>query len=186
MKKLFVLVAVLFAVAALLAACGTVEDSSRAQLQEEISQQALGVKAITKNQPVPDYGGWSWERELVRNMYVARNDAISTYSYWFTFDGKVVKICDSLGFPIPYSTQLTSPESVYSSSYGNVAIPNPEINGLYPPTDAAATWISCVNDDGSVSPVYWELPVQTFLYPIKYDVELERQGKSSFSVPSKK
>jgi hypothetical protein len=185
MKKFLVFVAVLL-LAFVLTGCLTTTQSDIEQ-----SQQAAGVKSITQNQPVPDLGGYSFERQIVIETYLARNSTISTWAYMITMDGKLIEICPSIGYPIPYSTQLTNPQALtYSHAEGvgyvEGAIANPEPNGLYPPGDAAATLVQCVNADGSVSPVYIEWYVESFPFRIKSDVQLERIGEPSFTVmPSK-
>jgi hypothetical protein len=153
---------------------------------EEV-QQGDAVKAITKNQPVPDLGGYSLERQIIIETYLARNTTISTYAYMITMDGKIIEICPSIAYPIPYSTQLTNPEILTYNTVGGAgviegAIPNPEINSLYPPGDAAATLVQCVNPDGSVSPVYIEWYVLSFPYRIASDYQLQRIGEPSFTV----
>ena len=173
MKKLLVLV-----LAFVLVACAP--SVSRVEQQ----QQYTGNLAIVQNQPAPDLGGYSFERQVLIETYLARNNTVSTFSYLFTFDGKIVEICASIGYPIPYSTQLTNPMKIdYGSSY--VVIPNAEPNSLYPPSSAAATLVQCVNSDGSVSPTYIEDNVMAFPYRIKSDFALEKIGEPSFSVQVK-
>jgi hypothetical protein len=145
----------------------------------EQSQQYESQVSLMQNQPAPDLGGWSFEREVIRQTYLARNNTIATYAYMFTMDGKIIEICASVGYPIPYSTQLTNPMKV---EYSSLAIPNPEPNGLYPPSDAAATLVQCVNPDGSVSPVYIEWYVLAFPYRIQSDAQLQRIGDPTFKV----
>src|SRR5512139_2535547 len=123
------------------------------QQQLEQAQQAEGVASITQNQPVPDLGGYSFEQQIVIETYLARNNTIATYVYMFAMDGKIIEICPSIGYPIPYSTQLTAPDVALFQYTGDPVVPNPEPNGLYPPGDAAATLVQCVNPDGSVTPV---------------------------------
>jgi hypothetical protein len=160
----------------LLTACET-----STQMLEQ-GQQKRGVNAIITNQPVPDLGGYSFERQIVIETYLARNHTIATYAYMIAMDGKIIEICPSIGYPIPYSTQLTNPQIALGNSYQGSVITNPEPNGLYPPSDAAATLVQCVNLDGSVSPVYIEWYVLAFPYQIKADIKLQRIGDPSFSV----
>lgn len=148
----------------------------------EQSQQQSGNIAIVQNQPVPDLGGYSFERQVLIDTYLARNNNISTFAYMFTMDGKIVEICPSMGYPIPYSTQLTAPEKLAGWTNDTSVIPNAEPNGVYPPGDAAATLVQCVNSDGSVTPVYIEWYVLAFPYRIKSDFKLEKISDSSFSV----
>jgi hypothetical protein len=147
----------------------------------EQGQQKAAVNAIIQNQPIPDLGGYSFERQIVIETYLARNNTIATYAYMISMDGKIIEICPSIGYPIPYSTQLSNPERVDSYNY-SITLPNAEPNGLYPPADAAATLVQCVNPDGSVSPTYIEWYVLAFPYQIKSDLKLERIGEPSFSV----
>jgi hypothetical protein len=181
MKKIIVILMVLVLVFGLV---GCSETTSNQIAQE---QQELGVKSIVQNQPVPDLGGYSFERDIVIQTYVARNQTIATYTYFMTFEGRVVELCASVGYPIPYSTQLTSPESVQvtKTEMGRSwdVLPQSEPNGLFPPSDAAATLVQCVNPDGTVSPMYFEDNVFAMPYRIHSDVQLQRYDDStSFSV----
>lgn len=179
MKKLIIFVLALILVLSL-TSCATSQQS------REQNQQAAGVASITDNQPVPDLGGFSLERQIVIQTYLARNRAIATYAYMFTMDGKIVEICPSIGYPIPYSTELTSPNVSLGlgqgAGYQGSVVANPEPNGLYPPGDAAATLVQCVNPDGTVTPVYIEWYVLAFPYRIQSDYQLQRIGDTSFSV----
>ncbi len=181
MKRLIFILVIMSLV---LSACGT------SQVMKEQSQQGRAVSAITDNQPIPDLGGYSFERQIVIDTYLARNNAIATYAYMITMDGKIVEICPSMGYPIPYSTQLTNPIALtYNATNGhNIegAVSNPEPNGLYPPGDAAATLVQCVNNDGSVSPVYIEWYVLAFPFRIQSDYQINKIGESSFKVDIKK
>lgn len=183
MKKLFVILMLVILVIGLV---GCTENSS--QIASE--QQELGVKSIVTNQPVPDLGGYSFERDIVIQTYIARNQTISTYTYFMTFDGRIVELCASIGYPIPYSTQLTAPESlqrtVVPSGYSWDVLPQSELNSLFPPSDAAATLVQCINPDGTISPMYFEDSVFSMPYRIVSDVQIQRyDDKSSFSVTVK-
>jgi hypothetical protein len=153
----------------------------------EMGQQTQAINSIIQNQPVPDLGGYSFERQVVIDTYLARNNTIATYAYMIAMDGTLIEICPSIGYPIPYSTQLTNPLKIERTWFENVGseygvLANPEPNGLYAPADAAATLVQCVNPDGSVSPTYIEWYVLSFPYRIKSDVQLERIGESSFTI----
>ena len=164
-----------------LVACSASDQTVRMEQQ----QQGAGTLAIVNNQPVPDLGGWSFERSIVISTYLARNRTIATYAYTMTFDGRVIEICPSIGYPIPYSTQLTNPQQFYTSGGGVIAQPEP--NGLYPPATAAATLVQCANPDGTVSPTYFEQDVFALPYRIQADLQLVRvDEQTSFSVPTGK
>jgi len=181
MKKFFVILNMILIF--VLSGCVTANSN-----QIETNQQDSIVKSIVQNQPVPDIGGYSFERQVVIETYLARNNTITTYSYLMTLDGKIIEICPSIGYPIPYSTQLTAPEKLANNVEGTVAstaasvIPQSEPNGLYPPDNAAATLVQCVQSDGAVSPVYIEQDVMAFPYRINSDFQLTQVGEASFSV----
>lgn len=182
MKKLFFVVVVMLAWVML--ACSPPPSSYdiEQQSQEQANQE------LVRNQPPPNLGGWSFERHVVTEVYKARNDTISTYTYTvFQMTGQIVEICPSIGYPIPYSTQLTSPERIEARSQAGYAIlSNPEPNGLYPPNSADATIVNCVNPDGSLTPTYWEDRVFALPYRVKADRTLERvDDDSSFSIDVK-
>lgn len=184
MKRIFALIIL---AAILLVGCGTANSNVI-----ETRQQDAGTIAIVQNQPVPDIGGYSFERQIVIETFIARNNTIATYSYLMTLDGRIIEICPSIGYPIPYSTQVTSPEKLANNnpqhlpSYDASVIPQSEPNGLYAPDNAAATFVQCVNADGSVSPAYIEQDVMAFPFRIKSDFQLERIGETSFKVDATK
>jgi hypothetical protein len=185
MKKIFMFLFVFVVLAGVLSGCYSNNGANAIESQ----QQETGVLSIIQNQPVPDLGGYSFERDIVIKTYIARNQTIATYAYTMTLDGKFIELCPSIGYPIPYSTQLTAPEKMfnrgpgYEQYYDASVIPQSEPNGLYPPGDAAATLIQCVNPDGTVSPMYFEYYVIAMPYRIVSDFQLVRvDDKSSFSV----
>lgn len=155
------------------------EQQTTTNARKEFAQQATGISAILDNQPVPDLGGWSFERQVLIDTYVARNKQVNTFTYMFLeYLGKVVKICDSKGYPIPYSTQLTNP----TQAYGTTTIGNPEPSSLYPPSSAAATLVQCVLSDGAIAPTYWENNVFALPYEIHADMILTPTSGASFSI----
>lgn len=176
MKKILLVLFVLMVF--VLTSCG--DYTSQSDIEQ--GQQSDGVEAITRNQPIPDLGGYSFERQIVIETYLARNNTIATYAYMFSMDGKIIEICPSIGYPIPYSTQLSNPERTEYTSSGMVTLPNSEPNSLYPPGDAAATLVQCVQPDGSVAPVYIEWYVLAFPYRIVSDFQLQQVSDATFSV----
>lgn len=148
----------------------------------EQGQQREAVNSIMQNQPIPDLGGYSFERQIVIETYLARNNTIATYAYMIAMDGTLIEICPSIGYPIPYSTQITNPLRTVGDLNTTSVIANSEPNGLYPPGDAAATLVQCVQPDGSVAPVYIEWYVLAFPYRIISDVQLQQINEASFTV----
>ena len=163
MRKFVLVVLVVLLAASILTGC---EQSSQ---EIETDQQEKGVAAIVQNQPVPDLGGYSLERANLIRIMILRNQKIATYSYFFTITGTIIEVCPSQGFPFPYGTQLTAPE-VYR--YTGVTVPQAEINSLYSPQSADASWVLCVVD-GIAVPTYFEEKIEAFPYRIKADIILE-------------
>ena len=100
-------------------------------------------------------------------LYTARNKAATTYTYMFNpYNGKLVLVCASLGFPIPATTQLTNP--IKLSGYNtSVALPQAEPNGLYSPPSTHGTWVMCMGQGGQVEPAYIEQDVLAFTRPMQ-------------------
>lgn len=160
MFKKFVFLAVVLVL--FLTACG-----GQNAVEQEANQTQQQLKQYAGAQPVPVFE-WSLERHIMIEIYKARNEAASTYSYALNpYDNSIMWECPSVGYPIPGGTQLTNPEAQYSNQHGVVTLPQMEPNGLYSPATSAGTFVSCVNDDGSVSPVYVEWYVITFPYPME-------------------
>lgn len=159
--------------AIVLSGCGS------AQSDDYYAQQPK-LKAIIDNQPAPDLNGHSFERGVVIAMYLARNQNVSTHTYTLTIEGKIIKICDSIGFPIPYATQITPPYVPYGGN--GSTMPNPEPNSLYSPDNAEGSYVACVAEDGTLAPSYWEPRVFALPYEIHADIVLSPTSNSSIKI----
>jgi hypothetical protein len=109
------------------------------------------------------------ELKIVKDLYELRDQTgLTTYTYlWNEYNGKLVFVCDSIGYAIPYATQYSAPESVQRyyipasggavRQYGVEPLPQAEPNGLFSPASAEGSWVMC-KDPGSenVRPVYLE------------------------------
>lgn len=135
--------------------------AEQARTRDQISQYA-------DSQPIPSFE-WSLERAIVIAVYRARNEAAATFSYGINpYNNSIIWECASVGYPIPGGTKLTNPQQIgYKSEYGVVTLPMAEPNGLYMPESSAGTFVSCINPDGTVSPVFSEWYVMTFPYPMQ-------------------
>lgn len=148
------------------------------------SAQTRENDALRKNQdnlintipiPVLDY---SLERDIVVQMYSLRQQARNTWSV-ITSDGTGTPMfdCPSVGFPIANDTRLVKPEGGDG--------PRPEPNGLYPASSSWGTWVLCVNDDGSLNPIYNEMDTLTFPFPVTVDYatgKVTKAGDSTMTV----
>lgn len=143
-------------------------DQIQAQQAEKLAREAtqkVGAPAITN----------FTEKKLVRWLYELRDEPnYRTYSYIMTMVGKLIKICDSVGYGINTSVQFSNPEKVVHQRIGNGGsfgtLPQAEPNGLFMPEGLAATYIMCVdaaNDD--VKAVYVEPEVIVSPFPLNFD-----------------
>ena len=194
MKKQIASVATGIAVAFLLCgAQGGCDDKTPERATAAAAEQAsqnLQMEQFLRNQPVPSFD-WSLERHMLIQLYAARQRATVTHSVVQSeFTGKILWQCDSIGFPLPYSTQLTNPEQVIGRTYcgdhcsvAAVAIGQQEPNGLFPPPTSDATWVPCVNERGQITPVYEEKHVTVFLRPVvEQNGELIQGGAASLAI----
>jgi hypothetical protein len=173
--------------------CAADGDGCSAQptaAQKENAQQDLQMQQFLRNQPVPSFD-WSLERHMLIQLYAARQRATTTFSVVQSeYTGKILWSCPSIGFPLPYSTQLTNPQQVETSGYDHgwaVAIGQQEPNGLFPPPTSDGTWVPCVDEKGKITPVYEEKHVTVFLRPVtEKDGQLVPTGApASLSIDTK-
>lgn len=118
------------------------------------------------------------ERRMVKWLYELRDQPnYRTYTYIVTMNGKLIKICDSVGYGINASIQYSNPEKAVELTdmlgrmydpAGVTTMPQAEPNGLFMPEGLAATYVMCVdgeNDD--VKAVYIEPEI--IVSPIELD-----------------
>lgn len=124
------------------------------KLHAEASRQ-VGMPAITNFQ----------ELKFTKQIIEARDSEITTYTYTVDRSGGLHFVCQSVGYGLPYSTQMTNPVKDKWKSYdyrqggsiSSAVVDQPEPNGLYMPDNVSATWILCLDDStGEVTPVYSE------------------------------
>lgn len=177
MFKNVVRVSILLGFLATLAACGdTTGVGVTNQKQEEITDTAalaVPFPKITKFQ----------ELKILSKLYEVRDQSDMMFTYSEAMDGSLTKICNSLGFGIPYGTQFSNPEKLqWNSSSGYANIPQAEPNGAYTGTATTdATWVLCFGP-GGVYPFYWEgtinvSPVEISGPRVKEPFVLNFQGK---------
>lgn len=126
-------------------------DEKQNALQEKITMQAVssvGMPNITNFQ----------EKRTLKEIYELRDRQITTITYLFDMKGHLHKLCDSVGYGIPYATQYTSPSYIkYHSGGSTDVLPQADPNGLYSPSNAEGTWILCLDSSTKrTKPVYVE------------------------------
>jgi len=136
-----------------LTACGPQSESStqiERRKQEEMSLQAVqsvGMPAITNFA----------EKRMFKDILELRDRSVPTTTYLVGMNNQLTKLCDSVGYGLPYATQYTNPQRVYSDAHGHGTLPQADPNGLYSPASAEGTWVLCVDHkDGKAKPIYVE------------------------------
>ena len=149
MKKILAIVAVV----TVLSACDKHESSTQIERrkQEELSLQSVqsvGMPAITNFA----------EKRMMKDILELRDRNVTTTTYLVGMNNQLTKLCDSVGYGLPYATQYTNPQHlVYDGTHGGVILPQADPNGLYSPASADGTWVLCVDHkDGKAKPVYVE------------------------------
>ena len=156
----FALLASIASLSILLAGCDLSPtantDEKVAVQQEQMQSQALaqtGLPGITN----------FTELKMVKHLYELRDQKIATYTYVPDMNGKLWHLCNSIGYGLPYATQFSNPQRrvFYSSTnaaHSDYDLPQAEPNGLFMPSAAEGTWITCSNPNGqgSLEPVYIE------------------------------
>lgn len=137
-------------------------DQKMNQQQEKLAAEAasqIGMPAIVNFQ----------EKRMMKQILELRDQTISTVTYIVDFNGKLHKICDSVGYGLPYSTQYTNPQKVGYTSHqvGVATLPQADPNGLFSPASADGTWVMCFDPgDKKVKPVFIEPRVITSPFPL--------------------
>ena len=149
MKKILLIAAV----ATVLSACNLQESSTQIERrkQEELSLQSVqsvGMPAITNFA----------EKRMMKDILELRDKSVATTTYLVGMNNQLTKLCDSVGYGLPYATQYTNPQHLaYDNAHGGVILPQADPNGLYSPASAECTWVLCVDHkDGKAKPVYVE------------------------------
>lgn len=190
MKKAFIVAPWLILAFLLFSADSCSPPQTSAESGQVNSQQTV----YATNQPLHKYD-YSPERDELQQIYDARMKLVNTWTVIYSM-GKPVFVCPSRGYPIPYTTQLTNPNSVTvgvgpNTGSGNVTIPQAEPNGLYTGT-ASATWVLCIRalpgGGSEIDPVYAEPDAIAFPYPVKLDSTgsvVDAGGNSSVNIKTK-
>ena len=146
----------------LLTGCYT--PSAESKTQDVVDNQQ---NVYNQNQPIHTYN-YSVERDIAQQIYDFRiTKLVSTWSVWLAQGtGEPIDMCASKGFPIPYNTSLTNPLQTKYDYSDSAVIAQAEPNGLFPGGSTAATWVLCVETDGTLHPRYVESEVVTYDYPI--------------------
>jgi hypothetical protein len=176
MRKLFLITSAAAAAAAL-AACqpdadptsGEEQATAQTQQLQSEAQAEIGMPRITH----------FTERKLAVKIAELRDKPnLLTYTYLQDRDGRLHCLSKTIGYGLPYSTQITNPSRTerHSGEYegGNVVLPQAEPNTLFPPASSDATWVLLVGADGQPEPLYVEPKITVALHNLTGPIVAER------------
>ena len=150
-KKIVSIIILAIVCMACLGAC----DSESAYRDKEYSEQMKSQ--IADSIGYPDLANF-FEYAQLKEIYELRDDP-NLICYWYTvceYTGKWVYQGQCIGYGIPYSASITSPDMVYYNSSDTV-VSQAEPNGIYTNgLTTSATWILAVNSEGNITPNYVE------------------------------
>lgn len=139
----------------------TEEQAQTTEQTMRDAQQRVGMPRITN----------FTEKRLANQILELRDQPnLSTYSYISDLNGHLHCIGRSIGFGLPYGTQITNPQQMLLpgiSERGVGIMPQAEPNGLFSPDSAAASWVLLVGEDGRPHPTYIESDVTVSLFPLR-------------------
>lgn len=125
-------------------------DAIQREKQEQLSLQAtqsVGMPAITNFA----------EKRMAKDILELRDQNAATITYIVDMNNKFRKLCNSVGFGLPYATQFTNPQRLSSTQHGVTTLPQADPNGLFSPGSAEGTWIFCVSPQTKkATPLYVE------------------------------
>jgi hypothetical protein len=166
-------------------ACGNSNSNSEAS-KEESTDANRQLDQYLKAQPVPFFNSSQLRQNLI-DIQTAQANATATTSFFFNVGVEnPVHACPSIGFPIPGTFQLTSPErGAGNRNGGYYALPQLEANGVYT-GDTSSTTVICVDAEGKGYANYWEGYVNTVAGPAEWNsdtktVELTGTPSADFS-----
>lgn len=160
-------------------------ESSESKESDAVAEQQDHYQ---KAQPIPrlDY---SLERDIVIQLYKARNERVATHAVWRGDTSVIEGDCPSIGYPVPFDTSLTNPLQLQWRRFGSLdnhidgVVEQPEPNGVFASKNSIATWVRCVVD-GQEVPVYVEGKVTAYPFPVTVDYETNRVVPAKDAKPS--
>jgi len=142
----------ILAMSCLMTACDEHPNSTQIerQKQEELSLmavQSVGMPSITNFA----------EKRMFKDILELRDRSVPTTTYLVGMNNQLTKLCDSVGYGLPYATQYTNPQRTVDYTHGVATLPQADPNGLYSPASAEGTWVLCVDHKtGKPQPLYIE------------------------------
>lgn len=155
-----------------LVACGPTPPPPKSATQQEAIKQEELTKRGVESVGMPAIVNFS-EKRMMKDIIELRDKMQPTYTYVMDQQGRFHKICDSLGYGLPYATQFTNPMQITDDTFrgrvqGYYVVPQADPNGLYSPASADGTWVMCLNPKTKkAEPQYIEPRIFTTTYPLE-------------------
>lgn len=170
-KRKYLIAPALLAVVVLTSAESCSYDEQGTTQDQRITEDIMS--AFSKSQPVPVFP-YSQERENVIDILTARANPTATTTFFMHIGSPdPIHVCPSIGYAIPHTTQLTSPDQVVDRVNGDVVIAQAEPVGTFT-GDSTGTHVVCVDGNGRGYDNYWEGFVNTVSGPAAWDYEMHR------------
>ena len=137
------------------------EQAAQTRELQRQSNDAVGMPGITN----------FTEKRHMADLYELRDQQnLATYTYAVDLNGNLHHVCDSTGYGIPFSAQFSNPTVFERFVVGGerFGVPQPEPNGLWPPTSSSATWVICASPDGEFKPMYVEPSIIVSQFPLAH------------------
>ena len=167
MKSLIILGVCIAALA--MAACDYTPTSPTSEEKQNATQEQANLQAV-QQVGFPAITNYA-EKRLLKEIYELRDGQLRTYAYTQDMNGKYHKLCDSIGYGIPYDTEFTNPQQAINGNTTGAepVIPQADPNGLYS-GQTAGTWVEChVPGTDKNTPVYVEPNVIVSPFPLVQD-----------------
>ena len=151
-------------------------QSTSDQLQHDQQEVLLQAATATGMPAIVNFA----ERKMLKRILEIRDQAINTTTYIVDMNGRPHKICDSIGYGFPYSTQFTNPSQ---NPLKDVVISQAEPNGLFSSPTSEGTWISCVDPvNKHMQIVYVEPRVIVSPFPLSASSDLRFENAGPIGV----
>lgn len=170
MKRPRFLIAAMLLMAFILIGAEDCTNGSGSEADE--AQQAATARAMSEAGRVvgmPAIINWQ-ELKLAKLIFELRDkEDLITYAYIVNINGELIFFGKCVGFGLPYSVQYTNPmRRDYARSVGDdLALPQPDPNGLFMPTSSTATWLMMYDEKtGEARPIYVEPQIIVSPFPL--------------------
>lgn len=172
MKKLvpFALFATVVAILLfVLTSCTPSSTSTADQMEREATEKlaAEGARQVG----LPNIVNFTMKRQVKEIYEVLDREDIPTWTYIVSMNGDLILLCRSMGYGVPYGTQLTNPmkpEFVrYTGGFEFAVMPQPEPDGLFLPEGSHATWVMAIDPQGTRRIVCVEPDIIVSPFPLK-------------------